>query len=331
MDFNDIEEGALINLLAKSIGVPLKNGVLNFPPEIGSGYIRRLKINHKMQIFIRNFELLTERRVRRENIENDKNLIIIAFHNIFKGKNASINNPSGLLSSKTNLPSALISSVGLDEEVIIPGGIKTSSIVIVVYSDYLKELLDTGENSNLIQTIISGDQSFLFEEIISPDIQDLAAEIVNATIIEELHGLYFRAKAEQLIYLLLVELLKRSEDSFGMINTCDVKVIYRVRDRILENINDPPRLEDLVLFSGMSKSKMQNLFKQVFGNSIYNYYQSFRMRQAAEMIREERISISEVGYQMGFSNLSHFTRMFERHIGVKPKKYASSNDFRKHI
>jgi AraC-like DNA-binding protein len=325
MDFNDNEEGALINLLAKSIGVPLENGVLNFPRHIGSGYIRRIKINHKMHIFIRNFELKKERKVIRENIENDKNLIIIGFHNIFKSNNNHSNSSSGLLGSKINLPSALISSVGLDVEVVIPANIKTTSIVIAIYSDYLKELLDSKENSNLIQTIISDDKSFLFEEIISPQIRDLAVEIVTATIPEQLHRLYFRAKSEQLIYLLLVELLKRNEDSMAMINSSDVKIIYRVRDKILESMNEPPKLEDLVLFSGMSKSKMQNLFKQVFGNSIYNYYQSFRMRQAAEMIREERISISEVGYYMGFSNLSHFTRMFERHIGVKPKKYATSN------
>ena len=89
-------------------------------------------------------------------------------------------------------------------------------------------------------------------------------------------------------------------------------------------MDQPPRLEDMVVFSAMSKSKLQTLFKQVFGNSLYNYYQSFRMRQAAEMLRADKLSVSEVGYRMGFSNLSHFTRMFEKHIGEKPKKYATS-------
>ena len=325
MDFNNNQEGALINLLARAIGIPLENGVLYFPPHIGTGYIRRIKINHKMHIFIRNYELKTEMRVIRDSVENDKNLIIIAFHNIFKSNNDSLNNTSGILTSTTNLPSALISSVGLDKEVIIPANVKTSSVVIAVYADYLKELLDAEGNNFLIQTIVSGDQTYLFEEIISPQIQDLAAEIVTATIPEQLHGLYFRAKAEQLIYLLLVELLKRNKSSVGMINTADIKTIYRVRDKMLENMDEPPKLEDMVLSSGMSKSKLQILFKQVFGNSIYNYYQSFRMRQAADMIREEKMSVSEVGYRMGFSNLSHFTRMFERHIGVKPKKYATAN------
>lgn len=324
MDFSNNEEGALINLLARSIDVELQNDVLHIPPHIGTGYIRRIKINHKMHIFIRNFEFKLEWKLTRNNLENDKNLILIAFHNIFKSKYDSLREPSGLLTATGSLPSAMISSVGLGAEIIIPAHVKNSSIVIAVYSDYLKELINDSGNNYLIQTLVAGSESFLFEEIISPQIQDLAAEIVNANIIEPLHRLYFRSKAEQLIYLLLVELLKRDQISIGAINNADIKTIYRVRNKILENIDEPPKLEDIVLFSGMSKSKLQVLFKQVFGNSIYNYYQSYRMRQAADMIREEHISVSEVGYRMGFSNMSHFTRMFERHIGVKPKKYATT-------
>lgn len=324
MDFSNNEEGALINLLARSIDVELQNDVLHIPPHIGTGYIRRIKINHKMHIFIRNFEFKLEWKLTRNNLENDKNLILIAFHNIFKSKYDSLRDPLGLLTASASLPSAMISSVGLGAEIIIPAHVKNTSIVIAVYSDYLKELINDSGNNYLIQTLVAGSESFLFEEIISSQIQDLAAEIVNANIIEPLHRLYFRSKAEQLMYLLLVELLKRDQISIGAINNADIKTIYRVRNKILENIDEPPKLEDIVLFSGMSKSKLQVLFKQVFGNSIYNYYQSYRMRQAADMIREEHISVSEVGYRMGFSNLSHFTRMFERHIGVKPKKYATT-------
>jgi AraC-like DNA-binding protein len=39
---------------------------------------------------------------------------------------------------------------------------------------------------------------------------------------------------------------------------------------------------------------------------------------------EEKLSVSEVGYQMGFSNISHFSRVFEKHIGLKPKKYSAA-------
>jgi len=43
------------------------------------------------------------------------------------------------------------------------------------------------------------------------------------------------------------------------------------------------------------------------------------------MLKNQKISVSEVGYLLGFENLSHFTRMFERYIGMKPKAYSMLN------
>ncbi|HEY4787706.1 MAG TPA: AraC family transcriptional regulator [Bacteroidales bacterium] len=31
-----------------------------------------------------------------------------------------------------------------------------------------------------------------------------------------------------------------------------------------------------------------------------------------------------MGYQLGFTNLSHFSRVFQEHIGMKPKQYSKS-------
>jgi len=48
------------------------------------------------------------------------------------------------------------------------------------------------------------------------------------------------------------------------------------------------------------------------------------MKEAAYLLKHEKQSVSKVGYALGFSNLSHFTRMFEEHIGMKPKKFSVS-------
>ncbi|WP_052496011.1 helix-turn-helix domain-containing protein [Pedobacter lusitanus] len=122
---------------------------------------------------------------------------------------------------------------------------------------------------------------------------------------------------------MFAELLKRQDATSQTLNTADVKRIYEVKDKILSDIDTPPVLSELVKLSGMSESKLKRLFKQIFGNSIYNYYQSFRMKKAAYLIKEENLPVSEAGYLLGFSNLSHFSRLFEAHIGIKPKKYAA--------
>jgi AraC-like DNA-binding protein len=48
------------------------------------------------------------------------------------------------------------------------------------------------------------------------------------------------------------------------------------------------------------------------------------MQEAARLLKDKRLTVSEVGYQLGFTNLSHFTRVFEQHTGMKPKKYSAT-------
>jgi AraC-like DNA-binding protein len=101
----------------------------------------------------------------------------------------------------------------------------------------------------------------------------------------------------------------------------DINAIYQVRDRIVSSLNRPGSIAELKQIAGMNEQKLRKIFTQVFGMGIYDYYQHLRMKEAARLLREENLSVSEAGYQMGFENLGHFTRVFEKHIGKKPKKY----------
>jgi AraC-like DNA-binding protein len=87
-------------------------------------------------------------------------------------------------------------------------------------------------------------------------------------------------------------------------------------------MSQPPQLNALAKMAGMSETKMKQLFKQVFGDTIYNYYQNERMHEAGFLLKHAGYSVSETGYRLGFSNLSHFSRLFEKHYGVTPKKYT---------
>ncbi|RYE56104.1 MAG: AraC family transcriptional regulator, partial [Sphingobacteriales bacterium] len=40
------------------------------------------------------------------------------------------------------------------------------------------------------------------------------------------------------------------------------------------------------------------------------------------LLLDEKYSVAETGYLLGFTNMSHFTKVFEAQIGVKPKKYS---------
>jgi transcriptional regulator GlxA family with amidase domain len=122
---------------------------------------------------------------------------------------------------------------------------------------------------------------------------------------------------------LFQSLSKREKSVHQKLSNKDIEAIYKVRDKLVSSLQKPSSIDELKQITGMNELKMRKLFTQIFGMGIYDYYQHLRMKEAARLLRDEKLSVSEAGYQMGFENLSHFSRVFEKHIGKKPKKYSS--------
>jgi transcriptional regulator GlxA family with amidase domain len=138
----------------------------------------------------------------------------------------------------------------------------------------------------------------------------------------ELSHFFYKIKVQELLYLLFSKLLKRENEPAVNINKADIEKIFAVRNLMLADLSAPPQLSALAKTNNLSETKMKHLFKQIFGDSIYNYYQKARMEEAAFLLKQASFSVSDVGYELGFSNLSHFSRLFQRHYGITPKKYT---------
>ncbi len=198
--------------------------------------------------------------------------------------------------------------------------------MVSIEADYLKQLvsIDLNHDKQPLSRIFSG-KPFLYEEMVTPRIHALVDELTQKQKNEDLLDLFFyQIKAFELIYLFLNEFAKRELVPLIPINKQDMNAIYQVRDHVLQDSSVPPLLADLSQKAAMSDSKMKKLFKQVFGIGVYEYYQDARMKKAARLLSLEHYSVTQTGYALGFSNLSHFGRLFEKHFGMKPKKYSIS-------
>ncbi|RAJ26356.1 helix-turn-helix domain-containing protein [Pedobacter cryoconitis] len=303
----------LITALSELTGGELKDGKVTFPETFGKGYMKFFDLGPLIKMMVNQSQLKEELVLRRKGSELKRNEIIFSFRNIF---------PTG---DSRLMPAVQVSSSDIDIEISIPAGTKINTIMVIVHADLLKELINKGTEHLLLQNIISGNQPYLYDEIISPEIQAIAAEIIALNENSPLGDFYLKLKAGEMIYLFFLELLKRQNKAGYPLNVSDVKKMYLVRDKVVSDLGIPPDLTELTRLSNMSESKLNRLFRQIFGNSIYNYYQTLRMNEAAYLIKEKKLSVSEAGYRLGFTNLSHFTRIFERHLGLKPKKYAQHN------
>jgi AraC-like DNA-binding protein len=299
-------------------GKPI-NGFMEVPADMGTGYLRGYILDPQFRIIIRHFELKESWMLDRK-IDKEEHFVRISFHNVLP-VNKNKENGGYRLVDRLTLPAVVIATKGLNFER-FDGGVYVNSIVITVEKQRLSELLRAKMESPMLQMILAGDQPLLFEEFVSPELLRLSTELDAANPPKHLEEFYFKIKAEELIYLFFVGLLQRRVRSYQALNATDINAIYRVKEKILSDLNKPPVLADLVQLSSMSLSKLNRIFKQVFGSSIFTYYQSFRMKEAAFLIKEKNMSVSEAGYALGFSNMSHFSRLFETHVGMKPKKYA---------
>lgn len=127
---------------------------------------------------------------------------------------------------------------------------------------------------------------------------------------------------EQPIYLLYSRTSTLKRSPFISITANDAEKLDRLKELILADLSLTPQLRELSRSIGLSLTKMKLLFRHLFGDTIYNYYQKARMTEAARLLMYH--TVSETGYYLGYSNISHFGRVFEKHYHLKPKKFKES-------
>jgi AraC-like DNA-binding protein len=319
IEINLKQQIGMLQKFAEMLETTLINGKLNIPNSKGSGYLKGMFLGKGMAMMVRNYVLNEDMLLIKKDDEGAKDRIIISFNNIFIDDRKNIGS-----FDITKLPIVQISKGKIDIEILLPKSVKHRSILIAIDKSSLLELIG-GQKGNIYKEILETDRDLLFEEIITPTIQKVANEIIECGVIASLETVYIRIKAEEIICLLFAELFKRENNPVQNLNQNDIIIIYEIRDKILQQLDIPPLLTNLAQQAGMSESKLKKLFKQIFGNSIFNYYQNFRMKEAARLLSEKKMSVSEIGYLLGFSNLSHFGKIFEEHIGMKPKKFQCKN------
>ncbi|WP_162902787.1 helix-turn-helix transcriptional regulator [Taibaiella koreensis] len=248
-----------------------------------------------------------------------KNSIRFFFHNAFDYEVPS--HQKGGFKKTEKLPYVRVFPSDASYSSLFRKGTHVKVVSIFISAGYLKSFL--GNDSDHFRSLFEGGNNFLIEEMMTDDIIRTVNDIIKEEERESLNGYYYKLKALELLYYLFQSLSRREKSVHQKLNAADIKSIYKVRDKLASSLHTPSPIAELKQIAAMNELKMRRIFTQIFGMGIYDYYQHMRMKEAARLLREEHLSVSEAGYLMGFENLSHFARIFEKHIGKKPKKYSS--------
>ncbi|MCM0000589.1 MAG: AraC family transcriptional regulator [Erythrobacter sp.] len=98
----------------------------------------------------------------------------------------------------------------------------------------------------------------------------------------------------------------------------------RVLDYVTDHYGDPITVEDMGRIAALSTAHFSRLFKEVLGDSPYQFLMNYRIEQAKVRLGDRTQAISDIALRCGFADQPHFSRIFRKLTGETPKAYREA-------
>ncbi|MDH1335155.1 AraC family transcriptional regulator [Comamonas thiooxydans] len=106
----------------------------------------------------------------------------------------------------------------------------------------------------------------------------------------------------------------------GALTPGDRARLVQAREILLADLSKAPSIPQLARACGLNTFRLKQGFKTMFGGSIHGVYQQERMQAAWTLIASEKMTATEAGHHVGYSNMSHFGVAFRKVFGVLPSE-----------
>jgi AraC-like DNA-binding protein len=159
---------------------------------------------------------------------------------------------------------------------------------------------------------------------ISPDMYRILSEIDSADRYAEFKSVVLEAKMIELVALVLFGIMHAKEQersALPFIDPKDMKALERIREKIQfspANDYEAPKVAETL---SMSVSKLNRLFREVYGTSLHAYVQDMRLGYAAELLLSGKENVTEAAVKSGYNHMSHFTKSFKKKFGMTPSAF----------
>jgi AraC-like DNA-binding protein len=116
-----------------------------------------------------------------------------------------------------------------------------------------------------------------------------------------------------------------SSSSFAKVKLySESRRVQKVQHYINEHFQDEIRLATLADLVGMTPVSFSRFFRLRTGKTLVDYILDIRIGAATRLLVDSSRHISEIAYDCGFNNLSHFNRMFMRRKSCSPKAFREN-------
>jgi len=145
--------------------------------------------------------------------------------------------------------------------------------------------------------------------------------LLNHSYSGNLANIFVNAQTQMLL-LYSLDCLEEKEIDISvnkfLANEADREKITKAREILLQHIGEPITIKALSRKVAMNECYLKKGFKEMFGSTIFDFYQNQRMEHAKYLLYEKGLNVTEVSLLLGYSSISHFSTAFKKHTGLKP-------------
>lgn len=128
---------------------------------------------------------------------------------------------------------------------------------------------------------------------------------------------------EQLVRKLQASNLLQSDA--GKVENMDDLFLRKLQDCLEEVYQDASfNIEKISDTLGLSRGHLHRKVKELTGHTPVDFLRNYRLRKAAVMLKQKQLTISEIGYQTGFSSPAYFSKCFKVLFKMTPKEFQEN-------
>jgi len=110
------------------------------------------------------------------------------------------------------------------------------------------------------------------------------------------------------------------------LNSPDEQFLKTALLSVENNISDPEyTVETLCRDVGMSYTQLYRKIKALTGQTVNEFIKNIRLKRAAQLLEQNQLTVAEITYKVGFTDLQHFRECFKKLFGVTPSHYPQQD------
>ena len=152
---------------------------------------------------------------------------------------------------------------------------------------------------------------------VPPELEKLCREILHYRDTEFGGSAMVISRGIEALVLIFNKIRKmRKEKQLNGLHPDDFERLQEIKEWIHSRLEEKFSLEQIASEFGISISKLKRDFKSLFECSVHQFYNRARMDEAYRRLKSGKYSVMEVGYDLGYQNLSKFSEMFRKLKGI---------------